>query len=148
MCSYSFANKSKVVGVQMNEHAIIFSLYLRIYLEMCTFTQQKFVTWQHTRLHRRKKKWRHAHEKEVWHWRNVLYAILSAADFLIGLHERCFLPINFSYVHRSVGLSLNCYAKLMYIFILCISIINKKLKISEPQQIKVIFQTRCSSLII
>lgn len=130
---------------------IFFSLYLRIYLEMFTFTQHKFVTWQHKRLHRRKIKWRNYHKKRSLkkkHWRKVLYVLLSAADFLIGLFERYFLPINFSYVHRSVELSLNSYAKLMYIFTLCISIINKKLKISEPQQIKVIFQTRCSSLII
>lgn len=41
VCSYSSANNSKGLGVQTNEHTNIFSVYLGINLEICTFTQQK-----------------------------------------------------------------------------------------------------------
>lgn len=58
---------------------------------------------------------------------------------LACIKDTTFLPVTFSYVHRAVGVSLNSYATFIYIFILCVSMINKKLKIFEPQQIKVIF---------
>lgn len=40
----------------MSEHAKIFSVCLGIYLEIRTFAQQEFGTWQHISLHRIKTK--------------------------------------------------------------------------------------------
>lgn len=60
-------------------------------------------------------------------------------SLLTYIKNTAFLPVIFSYVHRSVGASLNSYAVFISIFILRISMINKEWKTSEPQQIKVIF---------
>lgn len=42
MCSCSFANKTKVLGVQMSERANIFSVYLGMVLEIHAFPQKKW----------------------------------------------------------------------------------------------------------
>lgn len=138
MCSYSFANKTKVLGVQMSEHANIFSVYLGIYLEIHTFKQQKFTTWQHTRLYRMKNEEVIMKKKYDIGERPYTPPWVLLTFSLAYIKDTTFPAETFFYVHRSVGVSLNSYAIFIYIFILCISMINKKLKISEPQQIKVI----------
>lgn len=79
-----------------------------------------------------KKKYNIGERSYIPSWVLVIFSLAYIKD-------TTFLPVTFSYVHRSVGVSLNSYATFIYIFILRVSMINKKLKIFEPQQIKVIF---------
>jgi len=55
---------------------------------------------------------------------------------LAYVKDTTFLPMTLSYAHRSVGVSLNSCAIFMYVFVLWISMIKKKLKISDPQRFK------------
>lgn len=138
MCSYSFANKRKVLGVQMSERANIFSVYLAMYFEICTFRQQKFGTWQHISLYRIKNKVIMKKKYNIGE-RSYMPSWLLLVFSLAYLKYTAFIPVTFSYGHRSVGFSLNSCAIFIYIFILCVSTMNKKLKFSEPQWIEVIF---------